>query len=106
MIKLKKRFILPVSFLLLILVLVTMYACVDDHIGAQPHPVVCDESTFMHYSDTTEVKSVEYIVDINCLLSGCHGENPNIPNWSQLDELQDHKEEIQRRITLPDTDPD
>jgi hypothetical protein len=45
------------------------------------------------------------IVTENCTIPGCHGDNPDIPDWNQHAELVSHGAEIQRRITLPLSDP-
>ena len=61
----------------------------------------------MHYSDTIPVeKSVQKIIMANCLLTDCHGDDPALPNWGNLSVIKDHTDEIQRRITLPDADPE
>lgn len=47
--------------------------------------------------------SVSYVADIKpifetkCLLSGCHGSDPTLPNWGVLSEVQVHASDIKRR---------
>jgi hypothetical protein len=45
------------------------------------------------------------IIDANCAIPTCHGDDPNLPDWTQHDELASHTDEIMTRITLPLSDP-
>ncbi|HEY3405714.1 MAG TPA: hypothetical protein VGK59_20160 [Ohtaekwangia sp.] len=102
MIKLKMRFALC-AYVILSIGSIVFYSCVEHDLGtgAQPHPVDCTDVEAISYND-----DVKAVITANCLLPDCHGSASGIPNWGNLSELQDHTDEIQRRITLPDTDPD
>lgn len=41
---------------------------------------------------------VQTIVDTKCTISPCHGTNPDLPNWDNLTTLQDHSDEVKRRV--------
>lgn len=80
--------------------LVILDACVDHDFGS---PFVVDCEGLSEISYTGEVKP---IISSNCAISGCHnGDSQDIPNWHLIENLQDRRSEIQRRITLPLTDP-
>jgi hypothetical protein len=63
--------------------------------------------------DCTNASAYTYDVDIlpiinaNCAFEGCHdGGTVYPPDWTDFQTFKDHSAEVQRRITLPLTDPD
>ena len=46
-------------------------------------------------SYTTTVRT---LIDTKCTVEPCHGHNPDLPNWDDLATLQDHADEVKRRV--------
>jgi hypothetical protein len=79
-------------------------ACVSHDLGELDSPFVV--------TCTAEDENISYggqidpLIKANCIFDGCHGHDPGIPDWRNHAELESHIDEIQRRITLPLSDPD
>ena len=80
------------------LLIVVFAACVDHNLSSS-FIVECDSGTTVSYSGV-----VAPIIQSKCVI--CHNSSSGLPDWSVLTNLQEHGSEIQRRITLPLTDPD
>ncbi len=94
-----KKSILKTCILLIFLLYITE-ACVDHNIGSS-FIVSCDNSATISYS-----ANVVPIIQTKCAIEGCHVSGTGLPDWTVLSNLQEKKSEVQRRITLPLTDPD
>ena len=89
-------FLLTASFTFLF-----MNGCVNHDLDG---PFVVDCTTATNYTYETDILP---IVVANCAFSGCHdGGSVYPPNWKDYETMKDHGDEIQRRITLPPSDPD
>ena len=72
-------------------------ACVDHNLSSS-FIVECDNATSVSYTTI-----VSPIIQSKCVT--CHNSSSGLPDWSVLSNLQEKGSEIQRRITLPLTDP-
>jgi len=82
------------------LVLILNYSCADHDFGS---PFFVDCTTAEEYSYVLDVSPV---IAENCATAGCHDGSTWLPDWTDINNLQniDHQKEIKRRITLPLTD--
>jgi uncharacterized membrane protein len=48
--------------------------------------------------DVSYTAEVRNIIDTKCTISPCHGTDPDLPNWDELVTLQEHAEEVKRRV--------
>ncbi|HEY9049529.1 MAG TPA: hypothetical protein VIN08_26705 [Ohtaekwangia sp.] len=94
-----KRSVLPLCTIILAMMIVTE-SCVDHNIGSS-FIVTCDNAVTISYS-----ANVVPIIQTKCAIEGCHVSGTGLPDWTVLSNLQEKKSEVQRRITLPLTDPD
>lgn len=91
------------SLSICLFLLVITGACVSHDLGDMEVPFVV--------TCTAEDENISYSSDIqplitaNCIFEGCHGHNAGLPDWREHSELASHINEIQRRITLPLSDP-
>lgn len=88
--------ILRPPYTIALLVFVTA-ACVDHNLSSS-FIVECDNATEMSYATV-----VAPIIETKCVT--CHNSSSGLPDWSVLSNVQENGAEIQRRITLPLTDP-
>jgi hypothetical protein len=77
-----------------------MYSCVN-HDLASPFIVDCTTASAVSYEE-----DIQTIIINNCALPGCHNGSSSLPNWTDYETLAEHGAEVQRRITLPLSDPD
>lgn len=92
----KEGLLNTVRIVMVVMLLAVVDSCVDHDFGA-PYEVTCDEQSEISYA-----ADVKPIITEKC--TGCHNSNnPGIPDWNVLDNLQANGSEIQRRITLPPT---
>ncbi len=90
-----RRFTLPSFIISFSVIMIT--SCVDHNLGS-PFIVECDGNTTVSYTN-----DVAPIILAKC--AGCHNSSSGLPDWTVLSNLQESGQEVQRRITLPLTDP-
>ena len=98
----KRRTVPQIMSAAFAVLLIINYSCADHNFGA-PFFVDCNGVEAVSYA-----ADVAPIIEQNCAISGCHDGTTDLPNWTDLSNLQntDYNKEIQRRITLPLTDGD
>src|SRR5688500_117056 len=82
----------------IILLIIVSAACVDHNLSSS-FIVECDNATAVSYANV-----VATVVQSKCTM--CHNSSTGLPDFSVLENLQERGAEIQRRITLPLTDPE
>lgn len=73
--------------LLVVVILTIQQACVYNDL---PEPSCMP-------GEVSYVADIKPIIETKCLLSGCHGSDPGLPNWGLLSELQASAPEVKRR---------
>lgn len=73
--------------LLAVVILSTVSSCVYNDL---PEPT-CATGSVSYVAD------IKPIIETKCLLSGCHGSSPSLPDWGVLSEVQAQAQDIKRR---------
>jgi uncharacterized membrane protein len=87
---------------LLCLIVLFIGACVEHDLD---RPNNTDPTDCTAQAEISYATQIAPIITENCAISGCHNGGTGLPDWTKQANLAAKGSEVQRRITLPASDP-